>query len=73
MEKIIVRVTEAAEMLATSPNRVKELIREGQLAAFRDGKNWSIPVECVHDYAKVRALKEAAERKRQWQKKLLGV
>ena len=69
MEKIIVRITEAAEMLATSPNKVKELIESGRLGAYQDGRNWSIPVELIHEYAKDRALKEAAERKKQWQRK----
>ena len=64
MEKIIVRVSEAAEMLATSPNRITELLEAGQLQAYRDGKNWSIPISAVVEYAEGRAAREAAERRK---------
>ena len=64
MEAIVVRVNTAAEMLATSPNRVKEFIESGELPAYRDGKNWSIPITMIHKYAEDRAIKEAAERRK---------
>lgn len=64
MEAIVVRVNTAAEMLATSPNRVKELIESGELPAYRDSKNWSIPLSLIHKYAEDRAIREAAERRK---------
>ena len=66
MEKIIVRANEAAKMLATSPNRIMELLESGQLQAYRDGRNWSIPISAVVEYAESRAAKEAAERRKKW-------
>lgn len=64
MGAIIVRINEAAEMLATSPNRIKELVEAGELPAYRDSRNWSIPVSMVHRYAEERAIKEAEERRK---------
>lgn len=64
MEAIIVRISEAAEMLATSPNRIKELVETGELPAYRDSRNWSIPVSMIHKYAEERAIKEAEERRK---------
>ena len=64
MEKIIIRSKEAAEMLGTSPNVVLELLESGKIPAYREGKNWSIPVESVKKYAEDRAEKEAAERRK---------
>lgn len=65
MEKIVVRAEDAAKMLATSPNRIKEILDSGELPAYRDGKNWSIPITMIHKYAEDRAIKEAAERSKQ--------
>ena len=62
--KIVVRASEAAEMLATSPNRIKELLESGELPAYRDGKNWSIPIKLIHQYAESRAIREAEERRK---------
>ena len=67
MEAIVVRISDAADMLATSPNRIKELIDQGELYAYRDGKNWSIPKSLIHKYAEDRAINETAERKKQCQ------
>lgn len=64
MDKIVVRAEDAAKMLATSPNRIKEILDSGELPAYRDGKNWSIPVTLIHKYAEDRAIKEAAERRK---------
>ena len=64
MEAIIVRISEAAEMLATSPNRVKELVESGELPAYRDSRNWSIPITMIHRYAEDRAIREAEERRK---------
>lgn len=64
MERIIIRTSEAAEMLSTSPNKIQELLETGKLPAYRDGRNWSIPVASVIKYAEDRAEKEAAERRK---------
>lgn len=65
MEAIVVRISDAAAMLATSPNKVTKLVKAGELEAYRDGNNWSIPIKSIHRYAEDRAAKEAAERRKQ--------
>ena len=66
MERIIIRINDAAEMLCTSPNKIKQLLEEGKLPAYRDGRNWSIPIESVRKYAEDRAEKEAERRRKDW-------
>ena len=71
MEKLIVRIREAAQLLATSPNRVLELINEGEIKAYRDGKNWAIPLRLLQVYVEERAVKET-ERRTQCQREQKG-
>ena len=66
MERIIVRIDDAADMLATSPNKVLNLIKQGLLPAYRDGRCWSIPISSIHKYAEERADAEAEGRRREW-------
>lgn len=66
MEKIIARISEAAEMLCTSPNTIKRILEEGKLPAYREGRCWSIPVTAIKRYAEERAESEAAERRKKW-------
>ena len=63
METMIVRTAEAADLLATSPNRVLELIREGEIPAYRDGRNWSIPRTLLQAYVEDRAREETERRR----------
>ena len=63
METMIVRTAEAAELLATSPNRILELIKDGEIPAFRDGRCWSIPRTLLQEYVETKAKEEAERRK----------
>ena len=67
MDKIVITAAEAAKALATSPNTVKELLETGQLPAYRDGRNWSIPISLLHEYVESRARAESQERRKQCQ------
>ena len=63
MNVLIVRASEAAKMLATSQKRLLELLEAGEIPAYRDGKNWSIPVRTLEEYVITRAKEESKQRK----------
>jgi len=63
MDKLVVTPEEAARMLATSPNTVYELLKDGRLPAFTIGSNWKIPVESLKKYVIDRAENESARRR----------
>lgn len=50
-------------MLGTSPNRIRELVMAGDIPAYRDGRNWSIPVRLLESYVITRAMKETERRR----------
>lgn len=64
MEKLILTATEAAKALSTTPAKVLELLSEGEIDAYREGRNWKIPKVSLEDYVRERAAFEAAERRR---------
>jgi len=49
-------VREAADKLQTSPNRVQQWIREGELIAVRNGHDQRIPADCIDDGKIVKGL-----------------
>ena len=49
-------VREAADRLLTSPNRVRQWIRERELIAVRDGHDQRIPIDCIADGKIVKKL-----------------
>lgn len=49
-------VREAADALGTSPNRVRQSIREHQLVAVPAGNDHRIPADCVQDGSIVKGL-----------------
>lgn len=51
-----ISVREAATALQSSPNRVRQAIRERQLIAVPDGNDHRIPAECLQDGAIVKGL-----------------
>lgn len=63
MEKLVVTQSEAAKMLGINAEKLKPLLEDGTIPAYRDGRIWSIPVSLLEKYVIGRALKEAEERK----------
>ena len=63
MERIVVTPAEAAEALATSKNKVLELLETGMLPAIKVGRNWKIPETLLHRFIEEQAVKEALKRR----------
>ncbi len=68
MERLVVTPNDAAEMLATSPNKIYEMLEAGVLPAYKQGSYWKIPVHSLQEYVISKAHKEAKERRNKWQK-----
>lgn len=64
MEALVVSPSEAKKMLLISSNRIYEMLEEGELPAYREGKDWKIPVKILQDYVLERAYMETKERKK---------
>lgn len=63
MNKLVVTQAEAAKMLGVNADKLKPLLEDGTIPAYRDGRIWSIPVTLLEQYVVGRALKEAEERR----------
>jgi excisionase family DNA binding protein len=50
MEYHLLLPGEAATLLGTSQDAIKDLITQGKLGAFRDGGEWWIPLQCLSGY-----------------------
>ena len=46
----VLTVEELMELLYIGKNRAYELVRSGQIRAFRIGKTWRIPKEAVSEF-----------------------
>ena len=66
MERLVVTPAEAADMLATSPNRIYTLLESGELPAYRQGSYWKIPVDILKTYVTEKAITESKERRSSW-------
>lgn len=62
--KLVISAAECAEALATTPNEVQKLLKSGELPAYRQGKNWKIPISLLQKYIEDKATKEAEERRK---------
>lgn len=62
MKKIICTPRECAELLCTSLTVIYSLLESGELPAYRQGKNWKIPMKALEDYVMDRAMFEAEGR-----------
>ena len=62
--KLVCTPSEAAEMLATSPNKVYELLETGEIKAYKQGTAWKIPVELLQEYVIKTAEEQTWRRKR---------
>ncbi len=63
MEKLVLRVSEAASALATGEDEVRHLLRSGELASYRTpGGHWRIPTRALEAFIERRVSEEAASR-----------
>ena len=67
MEKLTVSATEAAKLLGTRPDLLLSQLERGEIPAYREGKNWKVPVDLLKATVENRAIKEAQERKRMYE------
>lgn len=63
MKRLVCTPAEAAEALVTSPDKVRELIQNGELPAYREGRNFKIVISLLEEYIEERAFKETEERR----------
>ena len=64
MEKLTVSATEAAKLLGTRPDLLLSQLERGEIPAYREGKNWKVPVDLLKATVENRAIREAKERRR---------
>lgn len=50
MEKLVVSPVEAAKMLQTRPDTIRELCDNNELLYYKVGRNYKIPVEALKKY-----------------------
>ena len=63
MEKLILTAEEAAKVLGTRSDTVRTLLKDGEIPAYREGKNWKIPRTLLEKYVEERAMKDTERRK----------
>lgn len=63
MEKLVFTAVEMARALAITDARALELLRSGEIPAYREGKNWKIPKTLLLKYVEDKAIAEAKERR----------
>ena len=61
--KMNVSVQEAAKMIGIQAAKMQELVETGDVPAWRDGRNWKIPVNLLKEWNGLKAI-EQAERRR---------
>ena len=62
--RLVIPASEAAKLLGTDNNAVQKMLERGEIPAYRDGRNWTIPVDLLKATIENRAIKEAQERRR---------
>ena len=61
--KLNVSMAEAAKMVGIQASKMQELLEEGNIPAWRDGRNWKIPISALTEWNESRAYTEAGRRK----------
>lgn len=61
--KLVITVSEAAQMLRTRPNWIIERLELGEIPAYREGRNWKIPLKLLESYIENKALAESRGRR----------
>ena len=62
--RLVIPASEAAKLLGTDNNAVQKMLERGEIPAYREGRNWKIPVDLLKATVENRAIKEAQERRR---------
>ena len=62
--KLVIPASEAARMLGTDNNVVQKMLERGEIPAYREGRNWKIPVDLLKATVENKAIKDAQERRR---------
>ena len=57
INKSVFHVSDAASLLCCSSQVIYELIHNGKLFAYKDGKAWKIPEKSINDYINARIIK----------------
>ena len=63
MEKMILSASETAEALSIDKGKILCLLDQGEIPAFREGRNWKIPRMSLEAYLIKRAEAEAKMRR----------
>ena len=63
MNALVVSAAEAATMLKLSKSQALAELEAGNIEAYRDGRNWKIPIVKLEQYVVRRAEEEARERR----------
>lgn len=64
MEKMVVSANEAAELLNQSNEQTIEALNNGEIPAYKIGRNWKIPVDGLRTYVNKKAQHEMQKRKK---------
>lgn len=64
MEKMVMTPAEASRVLSTSLETIMRHLANGEIPAYREGRNWKIPIASLQQYICDRAEKEAAGRRK---------
>lgn len=66
--RLVIPASEAAKLLGTDNNVVQKMLERGEIPAYREGRNWKIPVDLLKATVENRAIKEAQERRLLYEK-----
>lgn len=50
-------------MLKMSAEDMQRLLEEGQIPAYKVGRNWKIPIKCLEEFVITKAIIDTEERK----------
>lgn len=64
MEKMVIPASEAAKLLCTDNHTVQRALERGDIPAYKEGRNWKIPVSLLKATIENRAIAEAKERRK---------
>ena len=56
LSKTVLHVSDVASLLGYSSHTIYNLIKTGQLMAYKDAKAWKIPASAVEDYVKLKVV-----------------
>ena len=62
-EVLVLTAAEAAKVLRERPERIKEKLETGEIPAYREGREWKIPLSLLQASIEHKALEEAKARR----------